>query len=65
MKKSAGKIPLAKDDGKEKERLQKALQDATVRKEAARTTEEKLSSQQAIDDAKAEIKLVRDFESGC
>lgn len=49
-----------KDDDKEiVEKVQTKLQEATERKESAKTTEEKLAAAQALELAKAEYKQVR------
>lgn len=50
------KIPLKQDDKDIVERLQERVAKAQKRKEAAKTTEEKLAAAQELEDARAEVK---------
>ena len=53
---SGKKVPMKADDKETLERLHDRLEKSQKRKEAAKTTEEKLAAAQELEDARAEIK---------
>jgi len=53
------KIPLKEDDTAHVEKLQSRLHKATEKKQTAQSVDDRLAAAQLLEDAKADLKLVR------